>query len=77
MMMPYNPGVGDEVIIDAEVVKTHRMKRVGAIFNIVERRIDSHKYETIYFVRTGYGDIYQCRFGQFIAVKRRHIDEYI
>lgn len=76
--MAYNPSVKDLVLIDkARLPKKNKEKRFGAIINMIERRIDRNKYETIYVIRNSYGDVFHCRIGQFISARRRHIDGVI
>ena len=73
--MAYEPDVGDEVLVDMSVLRDRRAKRLGTIINRVQRCIASHEYETIYVIRTGFGDVVHARLGEFVQAYRRHIKD--
>ncbi len=74
-MMGYKPKIGDQVLLDMSVLWQRRAKRLGTIINRLERCVASHKYETIYVIRTGHGDLIHARLGQFAQAYYRHIED--
>lgn len=71
--MAYKPAIGDHVIVDMAVLRKRKPERIGTIINKVQRYVHGSEYETIYLVRTGFDDVVQCRLGQFIDARGRHL----
>ncbi len=70
----YKPQIGEQVIVDFKVLKKPKARRTGSIINKVQSREGKGQYVDLYLIRTGYGDVIRARLGQFIRMKRRHID---
>ncbi len=70
----YEPQIGEQVIVDFKVLKKPKDRRTGSIINKAQSREGKGQYVDIYLIRTGYGDFVRAKLGQFIRLKRRHVD---
>lgn len=69
----YRPDIGWRVIVNFKMLKRPQKKRIGTIINKAQRS-EGKGYIDIYVIRTDYDEVVRVKLGEFIKLKRRHLD---